>query len=386
MSEIDGLLDHLFRHQYGAIVSHLTRIFGPAHLDLAEEAVQDAMLRALKTWPRRGIPANAAAWLTRVAHNAAIDRLRRERLPVTLDVEPSEADDVLRMIFLCCHPAIPRDSQVALSLKIAAGFSAREIAGAFRVEEVAVTQRLTRARRQIRAHGLVLDVPSTSPDRLGPVLDVIYFMFNEGYTALERDLCNEALRLARLVAASPIATPRVHALVALIALQMSRLPARVDDAGDLILLEQQDRQRWDQSLLALGLDHFQRAIGGEDESPFHVQAAIAIAHAAGTIDWRSILTLYDRLLAMAPSPIVALNRAVALAKVEGPAAALSAVDALHGQPALRDYHLYAAVRGHFLLALGHTADAAECFHAALAMRCSEPERRFLRRKLTECSQ
>jgi RNA polymerase sigma-70 factor, ECF subfamily len=384
MSEIDGLLDHLFRHQYGAIVSRLTRIVGSAHLDLAEEAVQDAMLRALKTWPRRGVPANAAAWLARVAHNAAIDRLRRERLPVTVDTDPGEADDQLRMIFLCCHPAIPRDSQVALSLKIVAGLSAREIARTFRVDEVAVTRRLTRARRQIRAHGLTFDVPSTSPDRLGPVLDVLYFMFNEGYTTLAGDLCTESLRLARLVAASPIATPCVHALVALIALKTARLPTRVDGAGDLILLEQQDRTRWNQSLLALGLDHFQQSIGGDDESPFHVQAAIAVAHAASPIDWRSILVLYDRLLAMAPSPIVALNRAVALAKVKGPAAALEAVDALRGRRAVRDYHLYAAVRGHFLLALGRAADAAECFKAALGMACSEPERRFLRGKLAEC--
>jgi RNA polymerase sigma-70 factor, ECF subfamily len=406
MGEVDGLLEHLFRHQYGAIVSRLTRILGPAHLDLAEDAVHDAMLRALKTWPQHGVPANAPAWLARVAYHAAIDRLRRQRRDVpdslitaTLDAPSSEgdatADDSLQMIFLCCHPAIPRDSQVALSLKVVAGLSVREIARAFRVEEVAVTRRLTRARRTIRQHGLALEAPPVSDERLHAVLDVIYFMFNEGYAALEgqdlirRDLCLEALRLGRLIAASPVATPRVHALVSLIALQAARLAARVDPSGDVILLEHQDRWRWDQRLLALGLDHFRRATSGDEDSPYHVQAAIAVAYAAapdlGAIDWRLILSLYDRLSAMDPSPIIALNRAVALAKVEGPQAALAAIDALHGRRALSGYHLYAAARGHFLLELGRASDAAECFRAALAMRCSEPERRFLRRKLAECN-
>jgi len=403
MNEVDGLLEHLFRHQYGAIVSRLVRVLGSAHMDFAEDAVHEAMLRALKTWPRRGVPGNAPAWLTRVAYHAAIDRLRRQRLAgyTTELVESWEApemepleDDELRMIFLCCHPAIARDSQVALSLKIVAGLSALEIARAFRVDEVAVTRRLTRARRQIREHGLALDTPPLSFERLSAVLDVIYFMFNEGYAALEgqdlirRDLCFEALRLGQLIAASAVATPRVHALVALMALDAARLPARTDELGDLILLEQQDRQRWDQRLLALGLDHFQRAIGGDDHSRYHVQAGIAVAYAAtpdlAAIDWRAILQLYDSLYAMDPSPIVALNRAVALAKVEGPAAALDAVEALRDRRAVRDYHLYVAVRGHLLQQLGRTRDAAECFRSALDMRCSEPERRFLLGKLAEC--
>lgn len=390
MSDVDGLLDHLFRHQYGVIVSRLTRALGPAHLDIVEDAVHEAMLRALETWPGDGVPENAPAWLARVAYRVAIDRLRRERLPVTWDLEPAETDDSLRMIFLCCHPAIPRDSQVALSLKIVAGLSAREIARAFRVDEVAVTRRLTRARRVIREQGLTLGLPA-----LPSALDVIYFMFNEGYTALEgedlirRDLCFEALRLGRLLAQSPIATPSGHALVAFMALQAARLPGRVDDSGDIILLEHQDRTRWDQGLLALGLAHFQRAIGGAEHCRYHVQAAIAMAYAAApsaaAIDWRAILTLYDQLVAIDTSPIVALNRAVALSKVAGPAAALGVVESLRGQRAVRDYHLYAAVRGHLLQQLGRTSDAAVCFRNALDMRCSEPERRFLRAKLAECS-
>lgn len=395
MSEVDGRLEHVFRHQYGAIVSRLTRALGPAQLEVAEDAVHEAMLRALETWPRDGVPENAPAWLARVAYRVAIDRLRRERRPVTWDLEPAEADDALRMIFLCCHPAIPRDSQVALSLKIVAGFSAREIARAFRVDEVAVTRRLTRARRQIREHGLTLDLPSVWSDRLSPVLEVIYFMFNEGYAALEgedlirRDLCFEALRLGRLVAGSPLATPSVHALVALMALQAARLPARIDEAGDIILLEHQDRRLWDQPLLALGLAHFRRSTGSGEHSRYHVQAAIALAYAAApspaSIDWQAVLALYDQLVAMDPSPIVALNRAVVLSKTAGPAAALDVVESLRGRHAVREYHLYAAVRGHLLRQLGRTSDAAECFRNALEMPCSEPERRLLRARLAACS-
>jgi RNA polymerase sigma-70 factor (ECF subfamily) len=338
----------------------------------------------------------------RVAYNAAIDRLRREhRTAIVTDVAAAPdacesrdelADDELRMIFLCCHPAISHDSRVALSLKTVGGFSAREIAHAFRVEEVAVTRRLSRARREIRARGLSLDAPLDASERLDAVLDVLYFMFNEGYGAMEgedlirRDLCLEALRLGQLIAASPIATPRAHALVALMALQAARLAARVDAAGDLVLLEDQDRRRWDHALLALGLDHFRRAMDGDDEpSSYHVQAAIAVAYSAATdaraIDWRVILKLYDHLLAIDPSPIVALNRAVVLSKVEGPAAALDALDAIRGDRAVRSYHRFEAVRGQLLAQVGRARDAAQAFEAALAGPCSEPERRFLRAQL-----
>lgn len=402
MSEVDGLLDDLFRHESGAIVSWLARIIGPARLDVAEEAVQDALLRALQTWPQHGIPENRRAWLMRVAYNAAIDRLRRERTSTTAEALPPQtaapvsdgdlADDELRLIFLCCHPAIPHDSQVALSLKVVGGFSAREIAHAFRIEEVAVTRRLTRARRQIRTSGLSLGAPIDAGTRLEAVLDVLYFMFNEGYAAMEgedlirRDLCFEALRLARLVAANPIATPPAHALVALMALQAARTRARIDTSGDLVLLEAQDRRQWDGALLALGLDEFRRAVGGNDPpSRYHVQAAIAMAYAAApdpkAIDWPAIQKLYDELLTMDPSPIVALNRAVAVSKVEGPAAALHALNAIRDARAVRNYHLFEAVRGHLLLELGRVHDAARAFDAALAAPCSEPERRFLRAKL-----
>lgn len=268
----------------------------------------------------------------------------------------------------------------------------REIARAFLADEAAVAQRLVRAKRQLRDVRLTLDMPRGPElrERLASVLDVIYFMFNEGYAAHEgqdlirQDLCLEALRLGRLVAESSIATPRVDALVALMALQAARLPARVDHAGELILFEDQDRSQWDQKLIALGFFHFDRSIAGDEVSEFHVQAAIAATYAraanSASIDWPGILQLYDQLLSINPSPVIALNRAVAVAKVQGPAEALAVLDSLK----LNDYHWLLAVRGHLLMELGRLAEAALCFDAALKCPCSDPERRFLMRKLTEC--
>ena len=396
------------------MVAHLTRLLGPAHLELAEETVQEAMLRALQTWPYQGVPENAAAWLFRVAHNIAIDAVRRNRtlgektdaivaelshsanVPDDPYLEEQLRDDELRMIFMCCHSEIPRDARVALSLKTVGGFGVREIARAFLADDAAIAQRLVRAKRQIRDGRLTLDMPR-GPElkrRLDSVLEVIYFMFNEGYAAhagedlIRQDLCLEALRLGRLVALSSIAEPRADALVALMALEAARLPARVDESGDLILLEYQDQSRWDQRLIALGFHHFDRSIAGEEVSEYHVQAAIAATHARAadpqSRDWPMILALYDQLLALNRSPVVALNRAVAVAKVRGPAEALAAIEPLADDPKLRGYYLLLAVRGHLLLELGRRTEAAACFRAALECPCSEPERRFLRRKLEDC--
>jgi RNA polymerase sigma-70 factor, ECF subfamily len=411
------LLEHLFRHQAGRMVSRLARLLGPAHLDLAEETVQEAMLRALQTWPYQGVPENAGAWLFRVAHNAAIDAVRRNQvlgektdaivselarsaivMPNDPDTEEQLRDDELRMIFMCCHPAMARDASVALSLKTVGGFSVREIARAFLADDAAIAQRLVRAKRQIREQRLTLELPH-GPElkqRLDSVLDVVYFMFNEGYAAHEgealirQDLCLEALRLGRLVAASSMAEPRVDALVALMALQAARLPARVDESGDLVLLERQDRGQWDQQLIALGFHYFDRSMAGDEVTEYHVQAAIAATHArAGGpegIDWPVILELYDQLLAINASPVVALNRAVAVAKVRGPAEALREIEPLNSDPKLRDYYLRLAVHGHLLVELGRRAEAAECFRKALECSCSDPERRFLRRRLREAEQ
>ena len=413
--ETGALLEHLFRQQAGRMVAHLTRLLGPGNLSLAEETVQEAMLRALQTWPYQGLPENPAAWLFRVAHNAAIDSVRRNHVlgektdaivaeltraaivePNHPEVEEQLRDDELAMIFMCCHPEISRDASVALSLKTVGGFSVREIARAFLADDAAIAQRLVRARRQIREKHLTLEMPGGGEltQRLDSVLDVLYFMFNEGYAVHEgealirQDLCVEALRLGRLVASSSIAEPRVHALVALMALQTARLPARVNEAGDLVLLEDQDRGRWDPQLIALGFHHFDQSMAGDKVSEYHVQAAIAATHArasvSASIDWPLILHLYDQLLAINPSPVVALNRAVAVAKIRGPAEALAAIAPLENDPKLSDYYLLLAVRGHLLLELGRRAEAANSFRAALGCSCSEPERRFLRRKLGDC--
>jgi RNA polymerase sigma-70 factor (ECF subfamily) len=402
-----GLVEHLFRHQSGRILAHLTRVLGPRHLETAEEAVQEAMLRALQTWPQQGVPENAPAWLFRVAHNAAIDAVRRDttgglksaefveelnrsalNVPGDPDFEEQLRDNELRLVFMCCHAGIARDSRVVLALKIAGGFNVREIARAFLAADEAIAQKLVRARRQIRDQNLTLDMPhgQALAERLDTVLEVIYFMFNEGYGAHEgedlirTDLCFEALRLGDLIASSSISAPRVDALMALMALQAARLPARTDDDGDLVLLEEQDRSRWDQRLIALGFHHFERSMSGSEVSPYHPQAAIAAAHARGA-KWLEILDLYEQLYAMSPSPVVALNRAVAIAKVNGPASGLAAIESLK----LPGYYLYLAVRGHLLLELGLRAEAAACFTAALECRCSEPERRFLQRKTAECA-
>ncbi len=410
------MLEHLFRHQSSRILAHLTRVLGPAHLELAEEAVQEAMLRALQVWPDPGMPETPTAWLFRVAHNAAINAVRRDRVggqksaavvaalsqsaesvPDNPEFEAQLRDDELRLVFMCCHPRIPPDARAVLSLKVAGGFNVREIARAFLADDAAIAQRLVRARKQIRAQHLTLDMPRGAElkQRLDSVLEVIYLMFNEGYTAHEgedlirTDLCFEALRLGQLIASSSIAAPRVDALMALMALQAARLPARTDAAGDLILLEDQDRARWDQRLVTVGFRHFDRAIAGNEVSEYHVQAAIAATHARAegrdAIDWPAILRLYDELLAMNPSPVVALNRAVAIARVRGAAEALLSIEPLAGDAKLDGYYLLLAVRGHLLLDLGQQAEAAACFEEALKCRCSEPERRFLRRKIAECA-
>jgi RNA polymerase sigma-70 factor (ECF subfamily) len=411
------LIEHLFRRQAGRVVARLTRLLGPANVELAEDAVQEALVRAVETWPYHGVPDNAAGWIYKVAHNIAIDLIRRDRTfsarsdAIVAELSRSAGasakadlaaldeqirDDELRMILMCCHPEISPDARVALSLKITGGFSVREIARAFLSDEAAIAQRIVRAKRQIRERGLTLDLPSGAglEERLDSTLDVIYLMFNEGYSAhegaalLRQDLCFEALRLGRIVAASPLAAPRVHALVALMALQAARFPARVDPAGDLVPLEDQDRSRWDHRLIALGFRHFDESIAGDRVSPFHVQAAIAATYARASsdaaVDWRVIVDLYDQLVAIHPSPVVVLNRAVALSRLHGPAAGLTALEPLQTDPMLRHYHLLMSVRGQLLLGVGRRAEARAAFEAALACECSDPERRFLERQLALC--
>jgi RNA polymerase sigma-70 factor (ECF subfamily) len=411
------MIDHLFRSRAGQMVAYLTRLLGPKHLELAEDVVQEALVKALQRWPWAGVPANPSGWLFEVARNNALDVVRRNRLfaeksaqlaaelaapPGSREFEEAlngaqPRDDELRMIFLCCHPEVSRDARVALSLKTIGGFSVLEIARAFLVDPAAVAQRLVRAKRQIRELGIRFELPAESElaQRLDAVLEVVYLMFNEGYSAhggadlIRHDLCGEALRLGRLLAASPFCTPRVHALVALMAFQAARLAARVDDSGDLVLMEDQDRSLWDRRLIALGFRHFAESAEGTEVSEYHVQAAICAAHAGAadpaSTNWKVILNLYDDLMALNPSPVVALNRAVAVARVHGSAAALRFLDPLLDDPALGNYYLLPAVRGRLLMDVGDRAAAAECFRQALERPCSEPERRYLARKLAECS-
>jgi RNA polymerase sigma-70 factor (ECF subfamily) len=410
------MVDHLFRNRAGQMVAYLARLLGPEHLDLAEEVVQEALLKALQRWPHTGVPENPAGWLFRVARNAALDAVRRhtvfgeksrelvaeltrsaaEAVPEDAVLDAQLRDDELRMVFMCCHPAIAREARVALSLKTVGGFSTREIARAFLADESAIAQRLVRAKRQIRDAGLRLELPAGRElgERLDSVLEVIYLMFNEGYAAhsgeelIRRDLCYEALRLGQLVGSSSASLPKAHALAALMAFQAARLPARVDEAGEMVLFEDQDRSRWDKDLIALGFHHLERCAEGTEMTEYHVQAAIAAVYAQArdpqATDWPAILDLYDQLVGMNPSPVVALNRAVALSKVQGAQVALDAIEALTGDPALRNYYLLPAVRGRLLLDLGQRPAAAACFTQALKRPCSEPERRFLRRKLAEC--
>jgi RNA polymerase sigma-70 factor (ECF subfamily) len=410
-----SMVDHLFRDRAGQMVAYLARLFGPAHLELAEEVVQDALVKALQQWPFSGIPDNPDGWLFRVARNGALDALRRDATfrgkaaaiaaelaspvhdalaPPALDA--ALADDELRMMFMCCHPSLPRDARVALSLKTVGGFSVPEIARAFLAAEATIAQRLVRARRQIRDMGLALELPAPADfaARLDSVLEVIYLLFNEGYNAhagddlIRLELCREALRLGRLVADSPSTTaPSAHALVSLMALQAARLPARVDDEGELVLLEDQDRSLWDAALIGLGFRHLARSAEGAVQTAYHLQAAIAAVH-AGTRDpdrtaWDRILSLYDELFALTRSPVVALNRAVALSRVQGAHAALAAIAPLEAEPALASYYLLPSIKGRLLAELGRTDEAAAAYRLALQRPCTEPERRFLLRRLQE---
>jgi len=409
---VGGLVEHLFRHSAGRMVAVLARRLGAERLDLAEEAVQEALLRALATWPFRGIPDNPRGWLFQVARHRALDLIRRDGvLHAKLaalgggwpeDVQVAELDGVddaeLAMILMCCHPTLPRPARVALTLKTVGGFSVEEIAAAFLARPAAIAQRLVRAKRRLRRERIGLEIPSADalPLRLESVLDVLYLLFNEGYAAhggdnvVRAELCGEAIRLARIVAAHPPTDrPAVRALLALMLLHASRLPARTDEAGDLCLLADQDRARWDPRALAEGLGCLDRAAEGDTVTEYHLEAAIAACHAVApdeaSTDWPYVLRLYEDLLALKPSPVVALNRAIALAMVDGPAAGIRALESLSGQRALARYHLLPAALGALWWRAGSPQTAARHYRAALARPCSSPERRFLERRLAECT-
>lgn len=407
-------VEHLFRHQAGQMLATLTRIFGWEHLDLVEDVVQEALLQALRQWPFSGIPANPRAWLIQVARNKALDALRRRaslrRIEQQLHAQlmqfqpapdPGGAlnagvcqDDQLAMIFACCHPFLPAEARVALTLKVVSCLSVPEIARAFLAEPATIAQRLVRAKRRLREAGIALTLPEEGfpLERVGSVLQVLYLLFNEGYSAhagenlVREELCAEAIRLAEWLASHPAAAaPRVHALLALFYLQAARLPTRLDGDGNLLLLADQDRSRWDRNLLRRGLQELERSAEGTEVSEYHLQAGIAAVHATSNsfaeTDWPYLLTLYDGLQSLTPSPVVVLNRAIVLGKVKGPEAGLRAVAALKADPAMKGYRWLPAVEADFLCNLGRTAEAAAAYRQVLAHSCTQPERRFLEQRL-----
>ncbi|KZB85004.1 RNA polymerase sigma factor [Amycolatopsis regifaucium] len=402
MSRPAGVVEHLFRHSAGRIVATLARALGSERLDLAEEAVADALEQALRSWPQCGVPDNPQGWLFRAAWNRAMDVVRRERtlralLPHLVELDGYDVDrrtdDELVLMLLCCHPALPTVSQVALTLKTVGGLGVNEIAAALLTKPATVAQRLVRAKRWLRQSGkpLTLPGPDALESRVDSVLAVLYLLFNEGYdattgeVAVRGELCGEAIRLGRLLLAEPKTDlPRVRALVSLMLLQASRLPARVDRDGDLLLLDEQDRDRWDHPMIAEGTRLFGLACTGPETSAYHVEAAIAVCHStASPPDWRRIVGLYDDLLALRPSPVARLNRAIALSMVDGAFAGIAELEALEAD--LPDYTLLPAVLGALWLRAGDPARAAGHYRRALALPCSEPQRRFLTRRLAGCT-
>jgi RNA polymerase sigma-70 factor (ECF subfamily) len=407
------LVEHFFRHETGRLHGALVRLLGVQNLALAEDVAQEAMLRALRTWSMGGVPPNPSAWITRVAMNLAKDALRHQRMSAAKEpavithleqafATPAVAwetaneirDDALRLLFVCCHPSIAPDAQVILALKVLCGFSTAEVARAFLSSEAAIEKQLTRTKQRIHDAGLGFTIPDGEElaPRLDGVLAALYLLFNEGYKAsagerlLREELCQEAVRLTSLLVTHPAGrTSRTHALLALMLLTAARFPSRLNEHGDLLRLDDQDRSRWDQSLIARGLDELVAAAQGSELSEYHLQAGIAAIHCTAadyaSTDWARILHHYDELNRIKPSPIVALNRAVAVAHLHGPQAGLDAIAAIPQRDRLESHYLLHAVAGELHWRLKNDRAAAESFRRALDLAHVGPEQAYLTRMM-----
>ncbi len=405
------LVEHLFRRKYSELVATLTRILGPAYLDLAEDVVQDALARALKRWSYDGIPESPAGWLMTVARNLALDRIRRDRMAarkeadVAAELHASDTDtgsagyreeltdDMLRMMFACCHPSLPDEASIALILRDLCGLSTKEIAAAYLQKEATIAQRLVRAKQRFKDGVASLDLPPASelPDRFESVLNALYLLFAEGYAAhsgesLSRvDLCAEAIRLLSGLIEQPVGKrPAARALLALFYFQAARLPSRVDSQGRLVELSQQDRSAWNRPMIGEGLQLLDQSAEGDQMSRYHLMAAIASVHAVAEkfdlTDWPLIVRYYDDLMSLDPSPVIALNRAVAVSYYESPEAGLRLIDELAGLPHIERFYLYHATRADLLWRLRRVADARTAARRARQLTGNAAEQEFLARK------
>lgn len=414
-SSIHQTVDHLFRHESGKLIASLLKVFGPHNIELAEDVVQDTLLKAMHTWKMGAVPDNPTAWLFTVARNKAIDLIRQQKrhrqyaykishllqseytLSATVNdmVSPGEIkDDLLRMMFTCCHPSLSTESQVALILKTLCGFSTAEIAKSFITSVDTIEKRLYRAKQHFRQNKIIYEIPSgnESGQRLENVLTAIYLLFNEGYNSalhahlIRRELQDEAIRLAELLLVNSItAEPRVYALLALMYVTAARNNARVDSEGNIILLQQQDRKLWNRELIAKGLNYMELSACGESITTYHVEAIIACEYViAGTYEqtnWSAILRYYDVLYHLKPSPVVALNRAVIISELNGPAAGIEAVHSIQGIDSLEKYYLLYSILGDLHKKNGDTKEAVNYFRQAAALTANETEKKLLLAKL-----